>query len=219
VRHPLAADEPVAGYESNVFINCPFDKEYYALLRPLLFTIIYLGYNPRIASERSDSAENRVDKVCELIRDSKYSIHDLSRLKASRAKEYYRLNMPFELGVEYGARLFGASFMNRKKCLILERRRYDFKRALSDLSGVDIKSHKNKPDEVVRAVRDWFVETVGLRGVKTATVIWYLFNDFTSAFYEAMVAEGSPEKDIDEMPLPEYPDYIRDWVDEHKDRD
>ncbi len=34
-----------------------------------------------------------------------------------------------------------------------------------------------------------------------------------------MVAEGSPEKDIDEMPLPEYPDYIRDWVDEHKDRD
>ena len=219
MRHPLAADEPVAGYESNVFINCPFDKEYYALLRPLLFTIIYLGYNPRIASERSDSAENRVDKVCELIRDSKYSIHDLSRLKASRAKEYYRLNMPFELGVEYGARLFGASFMNRKKCLILERRRYDFKRALSDLSGVDIKSHKNKPDEVVRAVRDWFVETVGLRGVKTATVIWYLFNDFTSAFYEAMVAEGSPEKDIDEMPLPEYPDYIRDWVDEHKDRD
>lgn len=219
MRNPLTADEPVAGYESNVFINCPFDKEYYALLRPLLFTIIYLGYNPRIASERSDSAENRVDKVCELIRDSKYSIHDLSRLKASRAKEYYRLNMPFELGVEYGARLFGASFMNRKKCLILERRLYDFKRALSDLSGVDIKSHKNKPDEVVRAVRDWFVETVGLRGVKTATVIWYLFNDFTSAFYEAMVAEGSPEKDIDEMPLPEYLDYIRDWVAEHKDRD
>lgn len=219
MRNPLTADEPVAGYESNVFINCPFDEEYYALLRPLLFTIIYLGYNPRIASERSDSAENRVDKICELIRDSKYSIHDFSRLKASRAKEYYRLNMPFELGVEYGARLFGASFMNRKKCLILERKLYDFKRALSDLSGVDIKSHKNKPDEVVRAVRDWFVETVGLRGVKTATVIWYMFNDFTSAFYEAMVAEGSPEKDIDEMPLPEYLDYIRDWVAEHKDRD
>ena len=182
MRSPLTADEPVAGYESNVFINCPFDKEYYALLRPLLFTIIYLGYNPRIASERSDSAENRVDKICELIRDSKYSIHDFSRLKASRAKEYYRLNMPFEFGVEYGGRLFGASFMNQKKCLILERRLYDFKRALSDLSGVDIKSHKNKPDE-------------------------------------AMVAEGSPEKDIDDMPLPEYLDYIRDWVAEHKDKD
>ena len=41
MRNPLTADEPVAGYESNVFINCPFDKEYYALLRPLLFTIIY----------------------------------------------------------------------------------------------------------------------------------------------------------------------------------
>ena len=215
----LPADEPVAGYASNVFINCPFDKEYSDLLRPILFTIIYLGYNPRIASERSDSAENRVDKICELIRDSKYSIHDLSRLQARRAEEFYRLNMPFELGIEYGARLFGMPFMNRKKCLILERKLHDFKKALSDLSGVDIKSHDNEPEEAVRAVRDWFVETVGLRHVKTASVIWYRFNNFTSDFYEAMMAEGSPKKDIDEMPLPEYIDYIRDWVTEHTDND
>ena len=213
-----SADKPVAGYASNVFINCPFDKEYHALLRPLLFTIVYLGYNPRIASERSDSAENRLDKICELIHDSQYSIHDLSRLRARRAKEFYRLNMPFELGIEYGARLYGPPFMNRKKCLILERRLHDFKKALSDLSGVDIKSHKNKPDEVVRAVRDWFVETVGLRGVKTATVIWYAFNEFTSVFYEAMVAAGSPQRDIDEMPIPEYVDYMRAWVAEHEGR-
>jgi hypothetical protein len=49
-----------ADFKSNVFINCPFDEDYLPLLRPLLFTVVYLGFNPRIASERSDSAENRL---------------------------------------------------------------------------------------------------------------------------------------------------------------
>jgi len=142
VKDERSSEEPVSDYETNVFINCPFDDEYYSLLRPLLFTIVYLGFNPRIASERSDSGENRVDKICELIRQSKYSIHDLSRLKSSKVREFYRLNMPFELGIEYGSRLFGPSFMSAKQCLILEKNFYDFKRALSDISGVDIKAHK-----------------------------------------------------------------------------
>ncbi len=29
-------------FEKGVFINCPFDDEYRSLLRPLLFTIIYV---------------------------------------------------------------------------------------------------------------------------------------------------------------------------------
>jgi len=96
--------EAGVGFETNVFINCPFDEDYLPLLRPLLFTLVYLGYSPRIASERSDSAENRVDKICGLIRESMYSIHDLSRLRAREVGEFYRMNMPFELGIEYGCR-------------------------------------------------------------------------------------------------------------------
>ncbi len=46
-------------FHKNVFINCPFDSECYSLLRPLLFTIAYLGFNPRIAIETSDSGETR----------------------------------------------------------------------------------------------------------------------------------------------------------------
>lgn len=201
-----------AGFDSNIFINCPFDEDYLHLLRPLLFTVVYLGYNPRIASERSDSAENRIDKICGLIRNSKYSVHDLSRLQARRAKEIYRMNMPFELGVEYGSRLFGPAPMDGKKCLILEKGRYDYMRALSDLSGVDIKSHANEPDEIVRAVRNWFVETVGLRRVASPKVIWYRFTDFATVFYDARKAEGFSDEDLNMMPLPEYIDFIRDWV-------
>src|SRR5258707_10469657 len=90
----------VDGYESNVFVNCPFDAKYLTLLRPLLFTIAYLGYRPRISAERSDSGENLLDKICELIRQSRVSILDLFRWKAARARELYRVNMPVHLGVD-----------------------------------------------------------------------------------------------------------------------
>jgi hypothetical protein len=96
-------------FSRHVFVNCPFDPEYLPLLRPLLFTIVYVGFIPRIASERSDSGENRVDKICALIAACRYSIHDLSRLRAAEIGELSRMNMPFELGIEYGCRVFGST--------------------------------------------------------------------------------------------------------------
>lgn len=202
-----------AGFETNVFINCPFDGKYVELLRPLLFAVVYLGFNPRIASERSDSGESRLDKICGLIRESKYSIHDLSRLRASRVREFYRMNMPFELGIEYGCRLFGHGRLREKRCLVLERDQHEFRKAISDLSGIDIKKHDDRPSEVVRAVRDWFVETVvpGER-VDSATRIWHHFMDFASEFYDARRNEGFTEDDLNMMPVPEYVDFIRHWV-------
>lgn len=84
------ANPPDPNFEKNVFINCPFDSAYDKLLRPLLFTIIYFGFNPKIATERSDAGEQRIDKICELIESSKYSIHDLSRIKSSKKNEFSR---------------------------------------------------------------------------------------------------------------------------------
>lgn len=75
-------------FNKNVFINCPFDKKYKLLLKPLLFTILYLGYQPRIASESSDSGETRINKIFKLIQESKYSIHDLSRIQSSKKTKY-----------------------------------------------------------------------------------------------------------------------------------
>jgi len=110
-------------FSNNVFINCPFDSDYISLLRPLLFTILYLGYNPRIASERSDSGEARFQKICELIEQSRISIHDLSRIRSVKKGEYYRLNMPFELGIDIGCRRYKNGQTKKKKCLILEKRK------------------------------------------------------------------------------------------------
>ncbi|HEX2081261.1 MAG TPA: hypothetical protein VHG08_26395 [Longimicrobium sp.] len=200
-------------YESNVFVNCPFDSDYHPLLRPLLFTILLLGFTPKIASERSDSGEFRLAKISEFIRGSRYSIHDLSRIQARARGEFYRMNMPFELGLEYGCRLFGGQPFDEKRCLILEKRPYHYMKALSDLSGIDIENHNNEPISLVRQVRNWFVETVGVRGAPSATAIWYAFdNDFMADFYERRQAEGFAQDDLNMMPVPEYVDFIRDWL-------
>lgn len=201
-------------FERNVFTNCPLDEEYFALLRPLLFTIIYLGYNPRIALERSDSGEIRINKICELIQASQYSIHDLSRLKSAQTGEFYRLNMPFELGIEYGCRRFASGRLREKRCLILEKEKYDYMKALSDISGVDIKNHNNEPIQVVQSVRNWFIETVGLRKVDGSTKIWYQFNDFASDLYDTRKEEGFSDEDLNMMPVPEYIDFVREWVEQ-----
>lgn len=52
------------------------------MLRSLLFTVVDCGLEPRIASESSDSGEIRVEKIKNLIRESRYSIHDISRMEA-----------------------------------------------------------------------------------------------------------------------------------------
>jgi hypothetical protein len=199
-------------FEKNVFINCPFDHEYYSLLRPLLFTIVYLGFNPKIALERSDSGEQRIDKICELIKKSKYSIHDLSRLKSKRKGEFYRLNMPFELGIDYGSRRFASNYLKGKRCLILEKGIFDYRKALSDFSGVDIKNHNNQPAKVIRAIRNWFVETVGLKDVEGPTAIWYKFTDFASDFYTRRKEEGFSDEDLNMMPVQEYIRFIKRWI-------
>ena len=199
-------------FERCVFINCPYDEEYLSLLRPLLFTVSALGFEPRLASERSDSGETRIDKIVRLIRHSRYSIHDISRLRAKQAGDYSRFNLPFELGIDRGAQLFGAGVLQSKCCLMLERDQYDFHRALSDLAGVDIKSHQNEPVAIVRAVRDWFVETVGIRRVPSATRLWYSFTEFASDFYDARTADGYTDEDLNMMPVPEYLAFIRSWA-------
>lgn len=198
-------------FSKNVFVNCPFDSQYEPLLRPLLFTVLYLGYNPRIASERFDSFEQRIDKISELIENSKFTVHDISRMQASRKNELFRLNMPFELGIDYGCRLFKEGDTRNKICLVLDKERYRYHRALSDLSGVDIKEHHNEPEEIVIQIRNWFVENE-LAKADSATRIWDSFSEFMADFYEKREKEGFKDRDLQKMPTPEYINFIKEWL-------
>ncbi len=128
-------------FNKSIFVNCPFDDDYRQLLTAVIFVVHYLGFNPRLSLERSDSGETRIHKILQLITESKFGIHDLSRIVSENENEFYRMNMPFELGIDYGCQKLKEGQWEDKRILILENERYRYQAALSDLSGSDIKKH------------------------------------------------------------------------------
>ena len=198
-------------FDKNVFINCPFDREYLSLLKPLLFAVIDCGLEPRLASERSDSGEERIKKIKEMIRESRYSIHDLSRMEPIKIGELPRFNMPFELGLDFGGRYFGPKALARKRCLILEKERDRFQKVLSDISGSDILAHNSDPEKLVQNVRNWIFDIVR-KNIRSGTKIWQRYNKFLSSFESSARDEGFTQKDIDEMPMAEFIYFIKSWI-------
>ncbi|MHB9140369.1 MAG: hypothetical protein ACYC25_00650 [Paludibacter sp.] len=198
-------------FEKNVFVNCPFDEDYFPLLKILLFTIKVVGLSPRLSLERSDSGEVRLHKIKELIESSKYSVHDLSRAKAKKAGEYFRQNMPFELGLDLGCRDYNSvDLYKHKKFLILEEEKYSTQKALSDLSFADCKCHNGDAEELVYALRNWFVEN-SFR-VQSASSIWDKYNFFYADLYVKKENEGFKPKDIDRLPISEFLNYIDEYL-------
>lgn len=198
-------------FEKNVFVNCPFDLQYLPLLRPLLFTVIYLRLKPRIALEAMDAGQARLDKIIGPIADSKFGIHDLSRIESAKAGELFRLNMPFELGLDFGCRLFGSRLQKGKRCLVLEAEPYRYKAALSDLSGSDIESHGNEPYRMVAIVRNWLKNVFPMQAAGPAK-IESAFTDFMARNYDDLTAKGFSPTDIEALSVPELIECMDDWV-------
>ncbi len=112
-----------------------------------------------MAIERSDASETRIHKILKLIASSRYSIHDLSRCQAREAGEHYRLNMPFELGMDFGCRHYGGRPLSTKVILVLEEQPYRYQAAISDLAESDIAAHGGQYQTAVRKVRNWLTGT------------------------------------------------------------
>lgn len=201
-------------FEKNVFVNCPFDADFRQLLLGVVFTILYFGYKPRLSSERADSAENRIDKITGLIKESKFGVHDLSRLVSTTKGEAYRMNMPFELGIDYGCKKLKGGKWNAKKILILEKERYRFQKAISDLSGCDIKSHDDEVDKIICSVRDWLVTEELGRG-DSGNMVWDRFNDFQAYLYDEVV-EKDGHKSTDDVQVSEIVHHMNEWFDQKK---
>jgi hypothetical protein len=197
-------------FDRNVFINCPFDEDYVSLQRPLVFTILHLGYNPKIALQRLDSAETRIEKIVELIQSSRFGIHDLSRCIAEKAGEHYRLNMPLELGIDYACRRM-IRRLKGKKILILERTKHQIKPALSDLAGCDTEHHNAHPEVLIKVVRDWMVQECGAEN-QPAAVIYSNFLKFMAYTDAELSIKGWPRAHIDDIKLPELMGMMSDWL-------
>ena len=66
-------------YEDNVFINVPFDRKYARLSDAIIYAVYDCGFVARSALEVEDSGRTRVEKILEIIEQSKFGIHDISR--------------------------------------------------------------------------------------------------------------------------------------------
>ncbi len=152
-----STSRPKPPASKSVFINCPFDDGFVPILRAMVFTILAAGYHPRCALDSTDGADIRVGKIAQMIGECDWGIHDLSRVEVEDGG-LPRFNMPMELGLHLGARILGEKRHRRKRALILDAERHRYDRALSDISGQDIESHQNSPDEAIRCVRNWLSE-------------------------------------------------------------
>lgn len=146
-------------WEKSVFVNCPYDKNYLKLLRHIVFTLSVMGFSVQMALDNNNNSISRIVVIEKLIRECRYSIHDISYMQASKRKEFARMNMPFELGIDYGYRQF---VHNEKVLLILEQKKYNYHRSISDLSGMDICCHNNKEIDIIKCIRDWVSGFTGI---------------------------------------------------------
>lgn len=199
-----------AVFEKCVFVNCPFDEEFEPILQAILFCLVYLGFEPRLATEKQDGGENRLTKIIGLIEGSKYSIHDLSRCQARKKGEHFRLNMPFELGLDYGAREFKGGKFKDKSILILEEQRYRYQAAISDLAGCDIEAHGADYQKAIRKVRNW-LRSEALGDAPGAALIFGKYVDFQEWYYESQLADGFSDEDIQDYPTSELLDAMIEW--------
>ncbi|WP_426235358.1 hypothetical protein [Pararhizobium sp. DWP1-1-3] len=198
-------------FDRNVFINCPFDAEFAALLQAAVFCVVYFGLTPRLASERLEAGENRLDKIVDLIQRSRYSIHDLSRCRAREAGEFLRMNMPFELGVDLGYRRSGAKGAHLKKFLIFEREPYDLKRTLSDIAGQDVDHHRDDYETVIKKVRDFFRVEANVDAPGPSKLVSD-YATFQGWMTEKKIHEGHSEREAVNLPMQERVDEMKAWV-------
>lgn len=177
-------------YTESVFINCPFDKEYEPLLHSILYTVFACGFIPRSALEVDDSSEIRLEKIARLIGLCKFGIHDISRTGLDAATGLPRFNMPFELGLFWGAKRYGQKPNTEKVALVFEKQKYSHQKFLSDLNGVDIKAHDNNPEACAKAVRNWLFTNSGRKTIPSPTVLVKGLHGFLREKLPALLQEN-----------------------------
>lgn len=201
-------------FEKNVFINCPFDKDYIFLIRPLIYTLIYLGLIPKL-SQTISSSTIRINEIKKLIKNCKYGIHDLSRSKALNAGDLPRFNMPYELGLDIGAMEYGTGKLRTKKILILETEKYYYQKILSDIAGQDIENHNDDPYTLITKVRNWFSDNFVNIHIDGQRAIWDSYN----LFIDDLITQVSKEyttQEIEEIPIADFIKFANDWVKKFK---
>lgn len=195
-------------YNDSVFINCPFDDDYKPILRAIAYAIYRCGFFPQTALDEDDGTEIRLLKIIRKIKGCRYGIHDLSRVELNNAN-FPRFNMPFELGIFFGAKHFGSTQQKRKNALILEREKYTYQQYISDLSGIDTKAHNNDPATALKRVHSWLNTASRRKTIPGEKALLTHFEKFVLALPDLAAETGYT---IDNLPFLNLLDIIQEWV-------
>jgi hypothetical protein len=144
-----------------VFINCPFDPSYRRVFDAIFFAVMALGFEARCALERDTGTQDRLNKILRMIGECQFGIHDISFMRIDPGTRLPRYNMTLELGLFLGCYEFGGRDQSGKRCLILDRDRWRYRKSMSDLAGRDIQAHHGNPRQAIVKVRDWLTTESG----------------------------------------------------------
>ncbi len=137
-----------------VFLNIPYDDKFRKLYLAYIVGLTHLGLEPR-ATLGIPGGNSRLDRILELIKGCRYSIHDLSRVELDRKPPRVpRFNMPFELGLAVG---WSQLYPSRHTWFVYEAENRRLQKSLSDLNGADPNIHDGTIEGVMRELGNAFV--------------------------------------------------------------
>jgi hypothetical protein len=189
----------------DVFINCPFDDEYKPLFYAFVFTVVRSGFRVRCALEADDGADNRFAKICAIVAECRYGIHDISRTGVDGDPPLPRFNMPLELGLFLGAKRYGGRRQKAKCCIIFDRERYRYQRFMSDIAGQDIHAHNGDEATAIGELASWLRARSRHADIPGGRVIFGEYRLFLAALPSICADRGLS---IEELTFGDYSDIV-----------
>jgi hypothetical protein len=119
--------------------------------------------------------------------------------------------MPLELGLDLGARRYGAGQHRSKRLLILDKSRHRYQKFISDLAGLDVAPHLGNPKHVIRHVRDWLSsesESTNMPGGL------YIFRRYKLFQRELPLFCRDKKQDVRELTFGDFTNIVRIWLEE-----
>ncbi len=133
----------------SVFLNIPYDDAFENLYLAYIVGLTQLGL--RINATLAIPNQGRLEMIMDLIEQSNFSIHDLSRIELSRGIP--RFNMPVELGLAlYRSRVTRGSH----QVYIFESKPYRAQRSTSDVNAIDPQIHGGTVKGLMAGLRNIF---------------------------------------------------------------
>lgn len=195
--------------ERDVFINCPFSPDYRENFQAAAFVVVRSGFTPRCALENDDGGEVRIDKICRIIAESRYGVHDISKTEPDPSSGLPRFNMPLELGLFLGARIFGGRIQRPKKSIILDTERYRYQAFISDIAGQDIHAHGGDCRRLIEEVAGWLRNEAQDPGVPGGRAIATEFERF---LLDLPTIAAAKQLEPDELTFKDLTVIMAEWI-------